>query len=219
MTTSTIDRVSPLDLIELLGTMIRDAVHYDGRDRDLENLRKVYALNKAQDARWTEFLELWASETKSSRCAGAARSILKNHYELQAEQAHQNFQATRPVHTPVTEDGMYLTADSEIFKVQWNRASGSGHRLYAKQMVGYGAAGRVVQFTKANAEAQDGLEIVFEYAPGAMRQLTAAEKMTIEDAKAFGALYGTCCVCGRTLTDEKSIAAGIGPVCAGKNFG
>ena len=27
---------------------------------------------------------------------------------------------------------------------------------------------------------------------------------------------GRCCVCGRELTDPESIAAGIGPVCAGK---
>jgi hypothetical protein len=40
--------------------------------------------------------------------------------------------------------------------------------------------------------------------------------MTVEEAKAFGLLYGRCIVCGRTLTDEKSIADGIGPICAAK---
>lgn len=38
--------------------------------------------------------------------------------------------------------------------------------------------------------------------------------MTLEQAKEFGRLYGICCHCGATLTDEESIAAGIGPVCA-----
>ena len=52
------------------------------------------------------------------------------------------------------------------------------------------------------------------YAKGAMRFLSADTKMTLEEAKQFGALYGTCCVCGRTLTNEDSIEAGIGPVCA-----
>jgi hypothetical protein len=77
---------------------------------------------------------------------------------------------------------------------------GSGH-LYCKRLVpgdGYGS------------------KATFVYAPGMMPLLSAKTKMTLEEAKAFGALYGTCCVCGRTLTDEKSIAAGIGPVCAGK---
>jgi hypothetical protein len=40
--------------------------------------------------------------------------------------------------------------------------------------------------------------------------------MTLDQAKAFGALYGACCNCGKTLTDERSIEAGIGPVCARK---
>jgi hypothetical protein len=44
-------------------------------------------------------------------------------------------------------------------------------------------------------------------------KLTSADRMTLEDAKEFGALYGTCCVCGRLLTNEVSIEAGIGPVC------
>lgn len=41
----------------------------------------------------------------------------------------------------------------------------------------------------------------------------AARLMTLEEAKKFGRLYGFCVKCGRTLTDEQSIADGIGPVC------
>lgn len=33
----------------------------------------------------------------------------------------------------------------------------------------------------------------------------------------YGHELGSCGVCGRTLTDPESIAAGIGPVCAGKS--
>lgn len=40
--------------------------------------------------------------------------------------------------------------------------------------------------------------------------------LTLERAKELGHLYGMCCVCGATLTDERSITAGIGPVCASK---
>jgi hypothetical protein len=93
--------------------------------------------------------------------------------------------------TPVTEDGIYLL-DGQVFKVQ-RAVHGSG-RLYAKTLV-------------------DGR---WEYAPGAMRALAAQDKMTLEQAKQYGRLYGTCCVCGRTLTNEESISAGIGPVCATK---
>jgi Family of unknown function (DUF6011) len=37
-------------------------------------------------------------------------------------------------------------------------------------------------------------------------------------AEAYGQRTGMCCVCGRTLTNGESIAARIGPICAG-NFG
>jgi len=98
-----------------------------------------------------------------------------------------------PKAVEVTE-GMYRTADGTVFKVQ-RAVNGSG-RLYAKRLT------------------EDG----FEYAQGAVYRLTADEKMTLDEAKAWGVLYGTCCVCGRTLTDETSIEQGIGPVCAGKGW-
>jgi hypothetical protein len=93
-------------------------------------------------------------------------------------------------------EGMYL-ADEVIYKVQ-RAVHGSGN-LYAKRLV-------VDEYGSAR----------FEYAPGAIRTLTAEHKMTLEQAKAFGALYGSCVVCGATLTNEDSIAAGIGPICAGR---
>jgi hypothetical protein len=97
---------------------------------------------------------------------------------------------------PVTEAGMYKQGD-RIFKVQ-KAVHGSGN-LYAKELV---------QLVPG--------EFIFEYAKGMINRLSPADKMTLDEAKAFGALYGTCCVCGRTLTDENSIEAGIGPVCAAK---
>lgn len=94
------------------------------------------------------------------------------------------------------EEGMYRDADGTIFKVQ-KAVHGSG-RLYAKRLVQVGESWK------------------FEYDKGAVYRLTSDDRMTLEQAKEFGALYGTCCVCGRTLTDERSIEAGIGPVCGGR---
>lgn len=95
-------------------------------------------------------------------------------------------------------EGMWILGDwytGRIFKVQ-RAVHGSGN-LYAKELIaGTGE---------------------FDYVPGIANQLvTEGRPMTLEEAKAYGALYGTCCVCGRTLTNETSIAAGIGPVCASK---
>lgn len=89
---------------------------------------------------------------------------------------------------PVREEGIYQDASSDVFKV----IRSSNDRLYAKQLV-------------------DGK---FEYAPGAMRRLTAADKLSLAQAEQYGKLTGHCCRCGARLTDEDSIARGVGPVCA-----
>lgn len=121
--------------------------------------------------------------------------------ELAADDAFQAFittswKAATPVRKPVTEDGMYRMADGTIAKVQI-AVNGSGN-LYAKRLIVSDDHGS------------------FEYEPGLIRKLSADDRMTVEQAAEFGKLYGWCCVCGRTLTDEKSIAAGIGPVCGGR---
>lgn len=117
----------------------------------------------------------------------------ETHDSIQAVRACYGNGAAEVAHkvTPVTPavEGMYIL-DGRIFKVQ--RAIHGSGQLYAKEL----------QATK------------FDYAPGMYRRLNSSHRMTLEQAKEYGALYGTCCVCGRTLTDEKSIAEGIGPVCA-----
>jgi len=94
------------------------------------------------------------------------------------------------------EDGIYRK-DDVVYKVQYNLA---GTNLYAK---------RLVLDEEGNGS--------WEYAGGVRKVgLTPEHKMTLEQAKEFGALYGTCVACGRRLTNEESIEAGIGPVCASK---
>lgn len=106
-------------------------------------------------------------------------------------------------------EGMYRTPDGEIYKVQ-RAVHGSGH-LYAK---------RLVVEVDAQRDGQGNIlvpaVVYFDMARGAVRKLRPEWKMSLDEAKQFGALYGTCCVCGRTLTNEASIEAGIGPICAGK---
>lgn len=110
----------------------------------------------------------------------------------------------------VEEDGMYRNPDNgTIYKVQFNRASGDGRRLYAKLLVIEHDAVR-----NEDDEIIEGAKVRFDYAAGAMRDIQPGWKMTLEDAKQFGALYGTCVRCGRTLTLEVSIERSMGPVCA-----
>lgn len=109
-------------------------------------------------------------------------------------------QETAKAERQPVEPGMYQM-DGTIYKVQL-AVHGSG-RPYAKRLDVVGVADGAAQ-------------VVFERAPGVVYRLRPEHRMTLEEAKEFGALYGTCVRCGATLTDENSIADGIGPVCAGK---
>ncbi|MCP4127366.1 MAG: hypothetical protein GY753_09920, partial [Gammaproteobacteria bacterium] len=51
---------------------------------------------------------------------------------------------------------------------------------------------------------------------GVADELVALAKDPLSEAKAYGQRTGSCCCCGRELTDGKSIEAGIGPICASK---
>lgn len=124
-----------------------------------------------------------------------------------------------PVEAPApATEGMYRK-DGTIYKVQV-AVHGSG-LPYAKRLV----VDEVPCETCSHQFSTDcpacngssgSYRTYFEYAPGAIRQLDQSHRLTLEQAKEFGALYGTCCVCGRTLTNETSIEAGIGPTCAGR---
>lgn len=110
--------------------------------------------------------------------------------------------AATPRHL-VDHDGIYRTDDGTIYKVQ-HAKTGSG-RLYAKRL----------HLTPHPDGTTSG---TFHYAAGTIHTLRDDQRLTATEAAAFGALYGVCVACGRDLTDENSIAAGIGPICARKYF-
>lgn len=138
---------------------------------------------------------------KISKTAASAsiKKLLDPRSEIDAPKIATSVQVQTKVEL---EDGMYRVAlddshEMKIYKVQ-HAVHGSG-RQYAKVLVQY-----------------DDDSWGFEIARGVIFKLRPEHKMSLEDAKKFGALYGTCCVCGRTLTNEESIEAGIGPICASK---
>lgn len=89
------------------------------------------------------------------------------------------------------DEGMYKVGDN-IFKVYRTRESDI---LVTKQLI----------------------DEHFEYTgKKPLSFITAEHRMTLDEAKAYGQVTGTCCVCGRKLTNETSIANGIGPVCEGR---
>lgn len=55
-----------------------------------------------------------------------------------------------------------------------------------------------------------------EYAPGKVHMIKPENRLTLEEAKAYGRRTGYCCMCGKLLTNPESVDAGIGPICATK---
>jgi hypothetical protein len=116
------------------------------------------------------------------------------------------------VDDPVTEHGVYKHGDT-FYMVKWNRA---GTKLNSYRLVML----KTPEEAKRLAEMGSRKKVVkFVYDGGMVFKLSASEKLTSEQAKAFGALYSSCCQCGYLLTNPLSIALGIGPVCGGRQFG
>jgi hypothetical protein len=137
----------------------------------------------------------WESAARGGDVSAWIDKMISKLKELRASQA-----AAAPA-TEELEDGMYATVvdgTRRVFKIV-HAVHGSG-RQYAKELV----------------VAEDGGAASWERAPGMVRKLTAADKMSLDEAKAFGRIYGVCCRCAAPLTDETSIAAGIGPICANR---
>ena len=111
-----------------------------------------------------------------------------------------------------TEDGMYKHGDT-FYKLKFAKTGNLwAHRLVmlmtpeeAKEAAAQGDKTRAAKFVFAGSPKSLGI--------------TTDMKLTYEDAKAFGALYSTCCECGRLLTNDLSVYLGIGPVCGGRQFG
>lgn len=91
--------------------------------------------------------------------------------------------------------GMYRGTDGTIYRVYLGQQSG---RNLVKKVVGSKAEG-----------------YSYEYVGSAQYKLPAdVAPMTLEEAKEWGRMTGTCCVCARDLDVPESVEAGIGPKCA-----
>lgn len=88
--------------------------------------------------------------------------------------------------------GAFRGADGTLYRVQESRGSG---RLYAKVFNG-------------NVKTPG-----WDYVAGAIYRVREADRLTLEEALEVSGMIGQCVVCGRTLTDPKSVGRGIGPVC------
>lgn len=159
--------------------------------------------------------------TLGKREASAAITKLKGFRERTRYTETRQAKATAAATTVIKHDGIYIDRSTgEIFKVQFNKASGDGSRLYAKQLV---KVARVSGETFKNGLLADSMRRgqnayynTWVYQKGLMARIRPEWRMTMAEAEKYGALYGKCMNCHRDLTDEKSIARAMGPVCAAR---
>lgn len=118
-------------------------------------------------------------------------------------------------------DGIYQRPDGTIFKVQIAK-QGSGN-LYAKRLTirpcDLGTDCKMCHGTgtrEINGQQRPCLKGKFVYAEGEIHRILADWRMPEDAARLFGRLYGVCVRCGADLTDETSIAEGLGPICGGR---
>ncbi len=110
-------------------------------------------------------------------------------------------ESQKPSSPAVTTPGVFRK-DGEVYVVKPNREK---TRLYAKKLVE----------APSNRLTEQGevVEFDFVYAPGAIYNLTEANRMPLEEGKKLMIRYGKCIVCGRRLKVAESVERGIGPVC------
>ncbi len=141
----------------------------------------------------------------AGRTGSASLFITETIAQIKALRAAKRDAPAASASTDAVDEGMYMTPDGKIFKVQIAH-HGSG-RPYAKRLI----PGKTLAENGGVAEAAR-----WQYVAGAIRELRPEHKMSKEQAQVFGKLYGVCCRCGIILTHEESIEAGIGPDCAKK---
>jgi hypothetical protein len=174
--------------LELIGRLVKERTPADLTALPARTLAEIQAGDQVSKIRAADLITaLLATREQTRTPAGPARIS----------------ESQIPRTPAVTEDGLYRTPDGQIYKVQV-ALYGSG-RLYAKKLVEL-AIPRVLKNDKIRTHD-------FEMEPGAIARLTPAMKMSREEAQAWGRLYGTCCRCGLSLTDDNSIDRGLGKVC------
>jgi Family of unknown function (DUF6011) len=103
----------------------------------------------------------------------------------------------------VTEPGLYklqeISAEGVTTTVFRVRKSRSSTRLYAERII-------------VDAESK---AVRFAYHGKAIHLLSKHDRLTWAEARDFGAAYGSCIACGRTLSDARSLVQGYGATCAG----
>lgn len=114
---------------------------------------------------------------------------------------------------PDLEDGVYRNADGTFVKV-YHAVHGSGQQVSKFLVVTEPDCGGCANGEPCGAGCKFTSEWEYMGKRG-LKGLLPAHKLTQEEAKEFGLVYGMCVRCGRELTRDESIHVGYGKTCAG----
>jgi len=159
------------------------------RDELVEALRAM-AVDATASPRNREFAESLV------RWVDGGRALTENQRNAAERMVSRPAGPVAPV-----ENGLYLFDDGSIWKVYTTQ----NDRTATKVLRVVGNSGS------------------FDYVKGGTRTVSqavaagTARKLTQDEAQAFGRQHGFCVNCALDLTDDRSLAAGYGPVCARNN--
>lgn len=121
--------------------------------------------------------------------------------------------AGSPARQVQLEDGMYKTKEGTIYMV-YHTVHGNNQQVAKRLMIDN------MSYEYYDGAPSGKAKVHFKYVGKApLAKLTPEDRLSLADAVEFGLLYGSCAICGRTLTNELSKAIGIGPVCGAREFG
>jgi hypothetical protein len=177
------------------------------RDKNLEHILKIRVVDMSTNTCMTESQYLYLTDLIQTHeyniklSVVEQLSILKHHYingsisRCVASEMIKKALQTPERAEPTIKEGVYYFKGLYVKVV---RAIHGSRKLYGKVF--------------------DPESKIWKYSPGILVSLQSCHKLSLDEARKFGELYGRCVICGRTLTDDESIEAGMGIVCR-KNFG
>jgi hypothetical protein len=117
----------------------------------------------------------------------------------------------------VLEDGMYRDPNTDTIYKVYHTVHGNNVQVAKRLKVVPDHRDTTSNYAKNMGV---GVKVKFVYeGRKPLRNLRPSMRLSMDEARELGALYGTCVICARTLTNELSIHLGIGPICGRREFG
>lgn len=187
MSTTTTHRPASQPQIDLIKTIGREARQMAGTDENRNALLDIFRDHIQEHG--------YGDAEQASGWINALKECKRNWREEDRAKPRTS-RAAAATTASEPDAGMYCKGDT-IYRVYLGQKSG---RMLVKQLVGDETHGYSYEYLGA----------------AAYRLPQDASPLPLEEAKKFGRMTGTCCVCARRLDNPESVDAGIGPVCAGR---